>query len=150
MVFNFRGLNVNLLTAINIHNRKTTVTYWEIKFEFYDIVEVVGGAWRSYEKGWYEGGICGWFKNKTEKIIYAFSGPIHANDSEEVEREHIRNLIQISKGNDLQLKKIIIYSDSSNAINFILSDVPNQTRYKDLIAGSASMRDCVYVMFLGS
>lgn len=63
---------------------------------------------------------------------------MHVQDSEEAEIEAIRHMILILKVSDFHFKKLIIYSDSSNAINYMLNDIHDQTGLKFSPAATAN------------
>ncbi|KAK1395129.1 hypothetical protein POM88_014185 [Heracleum sosnowskyi] len=114
---------VNPQGIIKIHYTKVNNDFWKFKRINFSFVSVVDGAWVQNDYGVLVGGIGGNIKDKSRAIIYAFYVPVNARDSLAAEFEAIKHVILISSSRIFEGGKILICSDSSQAISSVKSGI---------------------------
>lgn len=83
----------------------------------FDLVCSVDGAWGPDPKGSFGGGISGNIKDKLGSLCYVFSGPCSTSISSEAELKAILHLVELWLKGCFISKKLVICSDSREAIN---------------------------------
>lgn len=104
--------------AIAVHSHIVKKEFWDYKRTSFDLICAIDGAWFVSDTGPI-GGIRGQVSNKEGKIIYTFSGPVKALNSLEAEIEAIIHVILLILNNKFQHGRIVICSDSNEAMGHI-------------------------------
>lgn len=105
--------------AIALYSHKISEDYWRFKQQSFDCVCAVDGAWGSSSAGNLTGGIEGCIKGSGGSLLYVFSGNVKVYSAVEAEIEAILHVISVLHKNKLLINRVVIYSDSTNAIEQI-------------------------------
>ena len=108
---------VNPQGAIAIRHHQILNSYWKFKRENFDYVAAVDGAWGMVDEYNYNGGIGGYVKDASGKLILMFSGPVKSSSALESEVEAIIFVINWMLSLKMLFRRLVICSDSSVAVN---------------------------------
>lgn len=114
---------VNPQGAIALYNHRISQDYWKNKLLNYSTVCAVDGAWGLNINKQLQGGIGGNIKkqghNSVGRLFFTFSGPIAVASSLDAEIEAIIYVLRLALNGNLELRPIVICSDSREAIEII-------------------------------
>ena len=109
--------SVNPQGAIALRHHNILRSFWGFKRDQFDLVGAVDGAWGKIDEFKYNGGIGGFLQDSTGKMILMFSGPASSKSALETEVDAILHLIKWMIKLKMDLKRTVICSDSSSAVN---------------------------------
>lgn len=124
--------------AIAVHLYKVRREYWDYKKVAFDFVCAVDGAWYVSDLG-PMGGIGGQVLNRTGNIIYSFAGPLKVRNSLEAEIEAILHVVNLVIEKKFQNGKMVICSDSTEALAQIRNGLPFYSPIHGQISNLKSM-----------
>lgn len=116
--------------AIATYYHSLSVNYWATRRNAYDYVCAVDGAWGSTSSIGIKGGIGGNITDKNGRVVYVFSGPVWLKSSLETEIEAIRHMVNIIGMPRFSNSKVVICSDSIQAINIVREGSLNNVKIK--------------------
>lgn len=110
---------VNPRGAIKLHNHIESIKFWRYKFDQFEMVATVDGAWSVTGNNEILVVIGGNFKTGGGKLVYVFSGPSKRISCKEAKIEAIAHVIGVMLLKNFNMHKIAMCSDSREAINAI-------------------------------
>lgn len=118
--FGFDALwKINPIGAVSLHLHKCNLTFWTHKLSMFNLTCAVDGAWGRNAHKNLIGGIAGWVKSKDGSIRHTFSGTVKSSNALESQLLAIIHMVKILILKGLPQSKVIICSDSLDAIEAI-------------------------------
>lgn len=110
---------INPWGALKIHHLAASNSFWQYRYQNYDLTCMVDGAFDNNQWGQLGGGIGGCIKDRHGKTIYCFSRPIGALSAIEAEISAILHVMHHLLLWQSFNKNVVVCSDSVGAINAI-------------------------------
>lgn len=128
--------------ALRVYYNRLSTDYWKYRESSFDLVCAVDGAWGSFCSG----AVGGYIKNKSGDLVYVFSGPIKVSNALSAEIEAILHVVRMILSRQLKPGKILICSDSCEALESVREGLPSYLPMKDWIQGQKEMVNSTFFL----